>query len=92
MGWVMIRYRMGGPQAWKEMQEKQKEFQMEFNSGFAQDCSIEMGDDNGTGGTDTGVDFELETENERVARREDDTVEDLNDNVSLNSSDNDGYQ
>ncbi|OBT89711.1 hypothetical protein VE02_01320 [Pseudogymnoascus sp. 03VT05] len=75
--------RMGGPQAWKEMQGKQQgkqqEFQNEFNAGFEQDSRGEMDDCDGRSDTDTGADIELETQNEREARGGDDGVEDLND-------------
>lgn len=83
----MIRYRMGGPQAWKEMQEKQQEFQNEFNAGFAQGGPGEIDGYDGRSDTDTRADIELETQNEREARGGDDAPEDLNDNVSFNGSD-----
>ncbi|KAL5346264.1 hypothetical protein ACLOAV_008532 [Pseudogymnoascus australis] len=72
--------RMGGPQAWKEMQEKQLEFQNEFNAGFGQDRRGEMDGDDGRSDTDIRADIELETENEREARGGDAADEDLNDN------------
>ncbi|ELR06556.1 hypothetical protein VC83_07496 [Pseudogymnoascus destructans] len=71
--------RMGGPQAWKEMQEKQQEFQNEFNAGFEQDSRGEMDDCDGRSDTDAGADIELETQNERKARGGGDDAEDLND-------------
>lgn len=89
---VLICYRMGGPQAWKEMQEKQLEFQNEFNAGFGQDRRGEMDGDDGRSDTDIRADIELETENEREARGGDAADEDLNDNVSPNGSGGDGYQ
>ncbi|OBT44704.1 hypothetical protein VE00_04437 [Pseudogymnoascus sp. WSF 3629] len=70
---------MGGPQAWKEMQEKQQEFQNEFNAGFEQDSRGEMDDCDGRSDTDTRADIELETQNEREARGGNDDSEDLND-------------
>ncbi|KFZ14445.1 hypothetical protein V502_06043 [Pseudogymnoascus sp. VKM F-4520 (FW-2644)] len=76
--------RMGGPQAWKEMQERQQEFQNEFNAGFAQGGPGEIDGYDGRSDTDTRADIELETQNEREARGGDDAPEDLNDNVSLN--------
>lgn len=86
----MTRYRMGGPQAWKEMQEKQQEFQNEFNAGFSQGGNGEMDGYDGTDGS--GADIEVETQNEREARGGDDVPEDLNDNVSLSDSDRGEYQ
>ncbi|KFY75091.1 hypothetical protein V499_04901 [Pseudogymnoascus sp. VKM F-103] len=71
--------RMGGPQAWKEMQEKQQEFRNEFNAGFEQDSRGEMDDNDGRSDTDTGANIELETHNEREARGGNDDAEDLND-------------
>jgi hypothetical protein len=88
---VMICYRMGGPQAWKEMQEKQQEFRNEFNAGFEQDSRGEMDDNDGRSDTDTGANIELETHNEREARGGNDDAEDLNDKVSLNDGDSDEY-
>ncbi|KFX94284.1 hypothetical protein V490_04419 [Pseudogymnoascus sp. VKM F-3557] len=72
--------RMGGPQAWKEMQEKQRVFQNEFNTGFPQDCSGEMDGHDERSDTDTGADIEQETLNEREARGGDDDSEDMSDN------------
>ncbi|KFY41173.1 hypothetical protein V494_03181 [Pseudogymnoascus sp. VKM F-4513 (FW-928)] len=68
--------RMGGPQAWKEMQEKQQEFQNEFNSGFAPG---EMDGCDGMSDTEIGANIEIETQNEREARGGNDASEDLND-------------
>jgi hypothetical protein len=87
----MICFRMGGPQAWKEMQEKQRVFQNEFNTGFAQDCSGEMDDHDEKSDTDTGADIEQETLNEREARGGNDDSEDMSDNVSSNGTGGDGY-
>ncbi|OBT65520.1 hypothetical protein VE03_04955 [Pseudogymnoascus sp. 23342-1-I1] len=72
--------RMGGPQAWKEMQEKQQEFQNEFNAGFGQDREGEMDGDDGRSDTDRGAEIELETQNEIEARGGNDASEDSNDN------------
>lgn len=81
--------RMGGPRAWKEMQERQKEFQRGFDEEPPKNEDNESDDENGSGEKRDVYEYagydeaEQETANEREARGADEEEDVVDGDVSL---------
>lgn len=75
---------MGGPRAWKEIQQTQLNSQSWFGEeSFQVGSEVEDEDNKGTRDKYADCDVEPETENERAARDGNDTAEDGTEDVSL---------